>query len=68
MQMALSGVALASGLATVIFIVVGLRRAFQRHETLGVRTLALTSVFSLLTGAFTIWQLVLVAAQLHLDR
>ncbi len=68
MQVALSGVALASGLATVVFIVVGLRRAFLRHEALGVRTLALTSVFSLLTGAFTVWQLVLVAAQLHPGR
>lgn len=65
MQGALLVVALVSGLATVVFIVGGLRRALVRHKTLGVRALVLTSVFSLLTGAFTIWQLVLVAQQLH---
>lgn len=65
MQSALLVVALIAGLATVIFIVSGLRRAFVRHQTLGVRTLVLTSIFSVLTGVFTIWQLVLVAQQLH---
>jgi len=35
---------------------------------LGVRALVLTTIFSLLTGVFTIWQLVLVAARLHIAR
>lgn len=64
MQGILLAVALISGLATVAFIAGGLRRAFVRHKMLGLRALVLTSVFSLLTGAFTIWQLVLVAQQL----
>lgn len=57
-------VALISGAVTVFFIVSGLRRAFVRHKTLGTRALVLTSICSLLTGVFTIWQLVLVARQL----
>lgn len=65
MQSLLLVVALISGLATVVFIAGGLRRAFVRHKMLGVRALVLTSVFSLLTGVFTIWQLVLVAQQLR---
>ncbi len=65
MQSALLVVALLSGLVTVVFIVGGLRRAFVRQKALGVRALVLTGVFSLLTGAFTIWQLVLVAQQLQ---
>jgi hypothetical protein len=65
MQVALLVAALISGLLTVVFIVCGLHRALVRHEALGVRALVLTSVFSLLTGAFTIWQLVLVAQQLR---
>ena len=64
MQGALLVVALVSGVATVVFIAGGLRRAFVRHKALGVRALVLTSVVSLLTGLFTIWQLVLVAQQL----
>jgi dolichol kinase len=68
MQVGLLIVALVSGLATVIFIMSGLRRALVRHKTLGLRALVLTTVFSLLTGVFTIWQLVLVAQQLHLAQ
>lgn len=59
-------VALVSGLATVVFILSGLRQAFVRHKTVGLRALVLTTVFSLLTGMFTIWQLLLVAQQLNL--
>jgi hypothetical protein len=65
MQLGLLLLALASGLVTVVFILGGLRRAFVRHKTLGPRALVLTTVFSLLTGVFTIWQLVLVAQQLR---
>ena len=65
MQVGLLIAALVSGLATVIFIVSGLHRAVVRHKALGLRTLVLTTIFSLLTGVFTIWQLVLVAQQLH---
>ena len=65
MQTALLVVALLSGLVTVLFIIGGLRRAFVRHKTLGPRALVLTTAFSLLTGVFTIWQLVLVAQQLR---
>ena len=65
MEVGLLVVALVSGLATVVFIVTGLRRALVGHKRLGMRALVVTSVFSLLTGVFTIWQLVLVAQQLH---
>jgi hypothetical protein len=65
MQLGLLVVALVSGLLTVIFIMTGLRQAFVRHKKLGMRALVLATVFSLLTGVFTIWQLVLVAQQLH---
>jgi dolichol kinase len=68
MQIALLVVALVSGLATVVFIVSGLRRALVRHKTVGIRAFVLTTVFSLLTGVFTIWQLVLVAQQLHFTQ
>jgi hypothetical protein len=61
-------VALVSGLATVVFILSGLRRALRRHQTLGLRALVTTTVVSLLTSAFTIWQLVLVAQQLSVAR
>jgi hypothetical protein len=37
-----------------------------RHEQLGFRTLALTTVLSLLIGAFSIWQLVLILRQLQI--
>lgn len=68
MRTALLIVALVSGLLTVVFIVGGLRRAVARHRALGTRALVLTTLFSLLTGVFTIWQLVLVAQQLHVAR
>lgn len=68
MQGALLVMALISGSVTVAFIVGGLRRALVRHKALGVRALVLTGVFSLLTGVFTIWQLVLVAQQLFGSR
>ena len=68
MQGTLLVVALISGLVTIVFIVAGLHRAFVRHKALGVRALVLTSIFSLLTGLFTIWQLVLVAHQLYVAR
>lgn len=64
MQIALLLVALVSGLATVAFLIGGLRRMVVQHKTLGRRALVLTTVLSLLTGIFTIWQLVLVAQQL----
>jgi hypothetical protein len=67
-QLGLLIVALVSGLLTVIFIVSGLRQAFVRHKKLGMCALVLTTVFSLLTGVFTIWQLVLVAQQLHFTQ
>ena len=65
MQVGLLLVALISGLLTVIFIVSGLRRALVQHKTIGIRTLVLTTFLSLATGVFTLWQLVLVAQQLH---
>lgn len=61
-------VALVSGLVTVIFILNGLRQVFVRHRTLGMRALVMTTVVGLLTGAFTVWQLVVVAQQLHFSR
>jgi hypothetical protein len=68
MQVGLLLVALLSGLATVAFIVGGLRRALVRHKRLGMRALVLTTAFSLLTAVFTIWQLVLVAQQLGIAQ
>jgi dolichol kinase len=68
MQVGLLLVALVSGLATVVFIVTGLRRAIVGHKSLGMRALVLTTIVSLLTGVFTVWQLVLVAQQLHLAQ
>jgi hypothetical protein len=65
MQAGLLVAALVSGVLTVVFIAGGLHRAIVRHKRLGLRTLVLTTLFSLLTGVFTIWQLVLVAQQLH---
>lgn len=67
MQTAVLVVALACGLATVAFIVSGLWRAVRRGQALGVRSLLLTTIVSLLTGAFTLWQLALVAQQLHIS-
>jgi hypothetical protein len=68
MQTGLLVVALVSGLLTVVFIIGGLRRVGARHQALGPRALVLTTIFSLLTGVFTIWQLVLVVQQLHIAR
>jgi hypothetical protein len=65
MQFVLLILALLSGGLTVVFILAGLQKAFVRHQQLGARALALTAVFSLLTAAFTLWQLALVARQLH---
>ena len=65
MQVGLLVVALVSGLATVIFILSGLRQALVGHKKLGIRALVLTTCLSLVTGVFTLWQLVLVAQQLH---
>jgi hypothetical protein len=66
MQTALLVVALLSGLLTAVFIISGLRRALVRHQALSTRALVLTTVCSVLTGIFTVWQLVLVAQQLGL--
>ncbi len=66
MSIAVIIIALLSGLVTVAFILSGLRSAFVRHRKIGVRALLLTTVFSLLTGAFTLWQLILLIQQLHL--
>ncbi len=66
MQVGLLLVAFVCGLATVVFIMTGLRRALVQHKRLSMRALVLTTVASLLTGVFTIWQLVLVAQQLQL--
>lgn len=68
MQVAVLMLALVSGLLTVVFIVVGLRRALVRNGALSMRALLLTTLFSLLTGVFTIWQLVLAAQQLGIGQ
>jgi hypothetical protein len=68
MQGVLLIVALVSGLATIVFIASGLRRALVQHKMLDRRALVLTTVFSLLTTVFTIWQLVLTAQQVHLAQ
>jgi hypothetical protein len=67
MSNVLMAIALLSGLFTVVFILAGLRSAFVRHQKIGLRALLLTTVFSLLTGGFTLWQLVSLLQQLHLD-
>jgi hypothetical protein len=58
-------VALASGLVTVVLILNGLRVAFLRHQKVGVRALMLTTLFSLVTGALTLWQLLQLLRQLR---
>ena len=68
MQVGLLVVALISGLATVIFTLSGLRQALVGHKKPGIRALVLTTFFSLATGVFTIWQLMLVAQQLHIAQ
>jgi hypothetical protein len=57
MSTVVTALALVSGVVTVVFILNGLRMAFVRHQRIGVRGLLLTTCFSLLTGAFTLWQL-----------
>jgi hypothetical protein len=59
-------VALLSGLATLIFILDGVRRVFTRATRIGVRVLLVTTVLSLLTGIFTVWQLVQVVQQFEI--
>lgn len=56
-------VALLSGLFTLIFILDGVRRIFTRAARIGMRILLITTVLSVLTGIFTIWQLVQVVQQ-----
>ncbi len=59
-------IVLVCGLVTVAFVLSGLRGAFVRHRKIGVRALLLTTVFSLVTGALTLWQLYQLLQQLHL--
>lgn len=65
MSAALLIIALLSGLFTVIFILDGVRRIYARALKIGMRALLITTVLSLLTGIFTIWQLVQVFQQLE---
>ena len=58
MSTALLALALLSGLATVIFILNGLRLAFVRHQRIGARALLFTTLLSLVTLGFTAWQLI----------
>jgi hypothetical protein len=48
-------------LARVVFVMSGLHQTFVEHKKFGMRALVLTTVMHLLTGGFTVWQLVLVA-------
>jgi hypothetical protein len=56
-------VALVSGLFTLLFILAGVRRLYMRAVRIGLRVLLITTVLSVLTGIFTIWQLVQVLQQ-----
>lgn len=58
MSTVLLALALVSGLATVIFILNGVRVAFVRHRRIGARALLFTSLLSLVTMGFTAWQLI----------
>ena len=55
--------ALLSGLFTLLFILDGVRRIYTRAARIGARILLVTTLLSVLTGIFTIWQLVQVAQQ-----
>jgi hypothetical protein len=57
-------VALLSGACTLMFIVNGARRALTGSRTVGARQLIVTTMLSIITGIFTLWQLVLVLQQL----
>jgi hypothetical protein len=59
MSTVLLALALVSGLATVVFLLNGLRLAFVRHQRIGGRALLLTTLLSVVTMGFTVWQLVL---------
>lgn len=56
--------ALLSGACTLVFIVSGARRALTGSRTVGTRQLFVTTILSIITGVFTLWQLVLVLQQL----
>jgi len=56
-------VALLSGLFTLIFILTTVLRLFRGAVRIGVRALLVTTLVSVLTGIFTIWQLVQVVQQ-----
>jgi hypothetical protein len=56
-------VALLSGLFTLLFILDGVRRIYTRAARIGARILLVTTLLSVLTGIFTIWQLAQVLQQ-----
>jgi hypothetical protein len=55
--------ALLAGLFTLIFLLDGVRRAYRGKQQAGVRVLVITTLLSVLTGIFTIWQLAQVVQQ-----
>ena len=55
--------ALLAGLFTLIFLLDGVRRAYRGKRQIGVRVLVITTLLSVLTGIFTIWQLAQVVQQ-----
>lgn len=58
--------ALASGLLTIVFVLVSLGRMGRKQRSGGVRALAATLIASLITAGLTIYQLIAAAAQLNL--
>ena len=59
-----TAIALLSGLFTLVFILNGVRRALGGSQMVGSRQLIVTTVLSIVSGVFTLWQLVLVLQQL----
>jgi hypothetical protein len=55
--------ALLAGLFTLIFLLDGVRRVYGGRGGVGVRVLVITTLLSVLTGIFTIWQLAQVVQQ-----
>jgi hypothetical protein len=63
MSTAVLVIALVSGLFTLIFILTAVLRLFRGAVRIGVRALLVTTLLSVLTGIFTIWQLLQVVQQ-----
>jgi hypothetical protein len=58
---------LVCGLLSLLFVLNTVRRLFTRAAKIGVRALLITTVVSVLTALFTLWQLVDVLGQFKIN-